>query len=186
MSFLRGLLLRAFGRPEGLLGRIGGVLMARGNRDCAAWVVDQLAINADDAVLEVGFGPGVGIALAAEAAPAGRVAGVDPSAEMLAQAKARNAEAMRSSHVDLHLGSVERSGAAAASRSASRRPRARRKTGSAPPSPPPASPSPCSPKPTPSSACSRRSRDAKAAPVLLPSLRAFAIFARNSRKKSTI
>jgi ubiquinone/menaquinone biosynthesis C-methylase UbiE len=107
MSLLRGLLMRAFGRPEGFLGRIGGALMARGNRDCAAWVVDQLAIEAQDAVLEVGFGPGVGIALAAAAAPAGRVAGVDPSPVMLAQARARNADALRSSRVDLHLGSVE-------------------------------------------------------------------------------
>jgi ubiquinone/menaquinone biosynthesis C-methylase UbiE len=105
MSLLRGLLLRAFGRPEGWLGRIGGVLMARGNRDCAAWVVEQLDIEATDSVLEVGFGPGVGISFAAAAA--GRVAGVDPSPVMLAQAKARNAEALKSGRVDLHLASVE-------------------------------------------------------------------------------
>jgi ubiquinone/menaquinone biosynthesis C-methylase UbiE len=107
MSLLRGFLLRAFGRPEGWLGRIGGVLMARGNRDCAAWVVEQLGIEANDSVIEVGFGPGVGISFAAAAAAAGRVAGADPSPVMLAQAKARNAEALKSSRVDLHLASVE-------------------------------------------------------------------------------
>jgi ubiquinone/menaquinone biosynthesis C-methylase UbiE len=107
MSLLRGFLMRAFGRPEGLLGRLGGLLMAHGNRDCAAWVVDQLAIDSTDAVLEVGFGPGVGIALAAAAASAGRVAGIDPSPVMLAQAKARNEEPLRSRRIDLHLGSVE-------------------------------------------------------------------------------
>jgi len=108
MALLRGLLMRAFGRPQGLLGRIGGMMMARGNRDCAAWVVRQLAIGAEDSVLEVGFGPGVGIAFAAEAAVRGRVAGVDPSPEMLAQAKARNAETIASGRVDLHLGTAER------------------------------------------------------------------------------
>ena len=30
------LLMRAFGRPEGLLGRIGGRLMVRGKADCGA------------------------------------------------------------------------------------------------------------------------------------------------------
>jgi ubiquinone/menaquinone biosynthesis C-methylase UbiE len=107
MALLRRLLMRAFGRPEGVLGRIGGALMARGNRDCAAWVVDLLAIEPQQAVLEVGFGPGVGIALAAAAVPAGRVAGIDPSREMLAQAKGRNAEAIRAGRVDLHLGTAD-------------------------------------------------------------------------------
>jgi ubiquinone/menaquinone biosynthesis C-methylase UbiE len=107
MALLRGLLMRAFGRPEGLLGRIGGVMMARGNRDCAAWVVDLLAIEPQHTVLEVGFGPGIGIALAAAAAPAGRVAGIDPSRDMLAQAKRRNDEAIRAGRVDLHLGTAD-------------------------------------------------------------------------------
>jgi len=107
MALLRSLLLRAFGRPQGLLGRLGGAMMAHGNRDCAAWVVDRLGIETQDAVLEVGFGPGVGIAFAAAAAAAGRVAGIDPSPEMLRQAKARNAEAIGRGRVDLHLGAVE-------------------------------------------------------------------------------
>lgn len=107
MALLRGLLMRAFGRPQGLLGQMGGALMARGNRDCAAWVVARLEIEAADTVLEVGFGPGVGIALAAAAAPAGRVAGIDPSREMLAQAKRRNDAAIRAGRVDLHLGTAD-------------------------------------------------------------------------------
>ena len=107
MTPLRRLLMRAFGRPEGLLGRMGGALMARGNRDCAAWVVGRLEIASRDAVLEVGFGPGVGIALAAAAAPLGRVAGIDPSREMLAQAKRRNDAAIRAGRVDLHLGTAD-------------------------------------------------------------------------------
>jgi hypothetical protein len=53
------LLLHAFGRPRGLLGRLGGWVMARTNRDANRWVVDLLGIEAGMQVLEVGCGPGV-------------------------------------------------------------------------------------------------------------------------------
>jgi ubiquinone/menaquinone biosynthesis C-methylase UbiE len=105
MAFFRNLMLRMCGRPQGFLGLFGGCLMARGNRDCAAWIVDALAVGANDAVLEVGFGPGVGIALSA--ARGGIVAGVDPSRVMLAQATARNASAIADGRVDLRLASVD-------------------------------------------------------------------------------
>ena len=77
MSVVRGVLIRTFGRPKGVLGRLGGIVMARTNQTCAAWVIDLLAIHRNDKVLEVGFGPGVGIRLLAGLASAGNVAGVD-------------------------------------------------------------------------------------------------------------
>src|ERR1700704_5474729 len=58
MSVVRGVLIRTFGRPKGVLGRLGGIVMARTNQTCAAWVIDLLAIQRNDKVLEVGFGPG--------------------------------------------------------------------------------------------------------------------------------
>jgi ubiquinone/menaquinone biosynthesis C-methylase UbiE len=101
------LLLRMFGRPQGLLGRVGGLIMARLNKQCAAWVIDLLAIQPHDRVLEVGFGPGVGIALLAQAASAGCVAGVDASTEMVVQATARNRHAIQQGRVDVRHGTVE-------------------------------------------------------------------------------
>jgi ubiquinone/menaquinone biosynthesis C-methylase UbiE len=106
MSFIRSILMRMFGRPQGALGRLGGV-MARMNEDCGAWVADQLKVGPNDHILEVGFGPGVIIQLLAKLASAGRVAGIDPSREMVEQARARNATAVRSGLVDLRGGSVE-------------------------------------------------------------------------------
>jgi SAM-dependent methyltransferase len=106
MSITPTILLRAFGRPRGVLGRLGGLIMARTNRDCAAWVIGLLGIQPGDAVLEIGFGPGVGIEQAANATSAGHVAGVDPSDEMVAQATARNASAIARGRVDLRRGSV--------------------------------------------------------------------------------
>jgi ubiquinone/menaquinone biosynthesis C-methylase UbiE len=67
-----------------------------------------LDVRPDDKVLEIGFGPGVAIQLLLQRVPAGSVAGVDPSQEMVQQASARNADALRSRRADLRYGSVER------------------------------------------------------------------------------
>jgi ubiquinone/menaquinone biosynthesis C-methylase UbiE len=107
MSFGDCILLRMFGRPTGVLGRIGGLILARFNRDFAEEIVALLDVHAAERVLEVGFGPGVGIELLASAASMGKVAGIDPSKEMVEQASARNAAAIRPGAVDLHQGSVE-------------------------------------------------------------------------------
>jgi ubiquinone/menaquinone biosynthesis C-methylase UbiE len=107
MSVTRNLLLRMFGRPRGVLGRLGGVIMARMNADCGTWVADLLDIRPGDSVLEVGFGPGVVIRRISALASTGTVAGVDQSHEMLEQARVRNAAAFRSGRVDLRQGSVE-------------------------------------------------------------------------------
>ena len=107
MSVVRGVLIRTFGRPKGVLGRLGGIIMARTNQECAAWVIGLLEIQRNDKVLEVGFGPGVGIRLLAGLASAGYVAGVDASGEMVQQATARNANVIQSGRVDLRHGSVE-------------------------------------------------------------------------------
>jgi ubiquinone/menaquinone biosynthesis C-methylase UbiE len=107
VTVLQSLLLRAFGRPTGILGKIGGLIMARSNRNCAAWVIGLLDVAPRDKVLEVGFGPGVGIELLTQAASGGYVFGIDPSREMLDQTRARNADAILSGHVDLQLGTAE-------------------------------------------------------------------------------
>ena len=107
MGFGRSILMRMFGRPEGILGRLGGAIMARMNNECGAWVVDLLGIDPHDWVLEVGFGPGVVIQNLARLASAGYIAGVDPSREMVEQAQARNAAAINSRIVDLRLGSAD-------------------------------------------------------------------------------
>src|SRR6516162_475416 len=92
-SPLQNLSMRAFGRPQGVLGKLGGVIMARTNRAIAARVVELLNIEPSDRVLEVGFGPGVGIQLLEE---------------MVEQATARNAAAVECGRVELQRGSVER------------------------------------------------------------------------------
>ena len=108
MSLKDRLLLRMFGRPQGLPGRLGGRILARGNRKFAEEVIAMLDIGPSERILEVGFGPGVAIELLASKATAGKVAGIDVSQEMVEQASARNAAAIRAGAVDLRHGTVER------------------------------------------------------------------------------
>lgn len=100
--------MRMFGRPSGSLGRLGGRIMARLNAECGEWACELLEIAADDTILEVGFGPGVTIDHVGTLVPAGRVAGIDESAEMVAQARLGNGAAIRAGCVELCQGSVER------------------------------------------------------------------------------
>ena len=108
MSVLESTFMRMFGRPTGMLGKLGGIIMARVNAPFARGVIRLLDVQPRDKVLEIGFGPGVGIQLLAKSAPEGRVEGVDSSREMVEQATARNAEAIERGVVDLRHGSVEK------------------------------------------------------------------------------
>ena len=102
---MRNILLRMFGRPQGALGRLGGIIMARTNAECGAWVTELLEILPTESVLEVGFGPGIVIQRLSNLA--GHVAGIDPSREMVRQARARNAGAIEGGRVDLRRGGVD-------------------------------------------------------------------------------
>src|ERR1700730_6727827 len=104
MSVMRNIFMHTFGRPQGVLGRLGGIIMA--NADCGIWVSDLLEVGPNDSVLEVGFGPGMVIQRLSKLAAAGHVAGIDQSREMVEQARARNATAIQSGRVDLRHGSV--------------------------------------------------------------------------------
>jgi ubiquinone/menaquinone biosynthesis C-methylase UbiE len=108
MSVIQGIFMHMFGRPQGIPGRLGGRIMARTNESCGAWVTDLLEVGPNDSVLEVGFGPGVIIQRLSKLASAGQVAGIDLSREMVEQARARNATAIRGGRVDLRHGTVER------------------------------------------------------------------------------
>lgn len=98
-----------FGRPTGALGRLAGWEMAlrSSNRRRNKWAVSLLDVRPTDRVLEIGFGPGIAIRALAQRATEGIVVGVDHSEVMVAQARQRNAAAVRDGRVELHLGSAE-------------------------------------------------------------------------------
>jgi ubiquinone/menaquinone biosynthesis C-methylase UbiE len=76
------------------------------NRERNRRTVELLQIRDGDRVLEIGFGPGLAIEMAARLARNGKVVGVDHSEIMLRQASRRNRAAIAAGRVQLHLGSA--------------------------------------------------------------------------------
>ncbi|MDQ3154442.1 MAG: methyltransferase domain-containing protein [Actinomycetota bacterium] len=102
--------VRQFGRPRGLVGRLAGWQMAHrpSNRRRNAWVVSVLDPRPGDRVLEVGFGPGLAVAeMSDRVGPTGHVYGIDHSEVMHRQATQRCASAVRDGRVTLVHGSVD-------------------------------------------------------------------------------
>jgi ubiquinone/menaquinone biosynthesis C-methylase UbiE len=95
---------RQFSHPTGWLGWWIGQLMAVTNRTQSEWVIESIAVQPNDYILEVGFGAGTDIALVSALAIDGFVAGIDRSAVMVRQATQRNAAAIEAKHVELHCG----------------------------------------------------------------------------------
>ena len=95
----------AFAHPRGLLGWLGGTIMARSTAQRNAWTLSLLDIGPDDCILEVGCGPGALIKTLSTRATAGSVVGLDLSATMLREASKRNAQAIREGRVRLEAGS---------------------------------------------------------------------------------
>jgi len=93
-----------FRKPSGLFGRLIGNGMARSNEMEAHWTVDLLRLQPNMRVLEIGFGPGVGIQYAAQQVVEGHVSGIDYSHTMVQLASKRNSAAMKSDRVDLKQG----------------------------------------------------------------------------------
>lgn len=97
-----------FGKPSGILGRIAGLIMEkrRSNQERTAWAVSIMGLKPTDRVLEIGFGPGLGVRMMAEITTEGTVWGIDHSAIMFDQASRRNREAIRQGRVKLMPASV--------------------------------------------------------------------------------
>lgn len=91
-------------RPSGLLGRLLFRYMTPITMKHTRWTADLMDLQADDRVLEVGFGSGASIEHLASLVPNGHVAGVDISETAVKVASKRNKQAMQAGRVDLHVG----------------------------------------------------------------------------------
>lgn len=84
-----------------ILGNLAARIMASRNREAEQEAIDVLAPGPRDAVLVIGFGPGVGIELLADAVPHGWIAGVDPARPMVRAATTRNRDGVARGQVHL-------------------------------------------------------------------------------------
>lgn len=96
---------KGFGLPTGILGRIGGLLMARGNATTEQHMVDLAGPGEGDIVLMLGPGPGVG--LEAAAGRADSVIGVEPSQVMVDACRRRFPSLVRDGRVQLIQATAE-------------------------------------------------------------------------------
>jgi SAM-dependent methyltransferase len=91
-------------RPQGLSGRLFGVVMERLNAPAYARALEELAPRAGERFLEIGFGTGRLAELVLAAAPDVHVAGVDPTPTMLDVARRRAGVRSAGDRADLRLG----------------------------------------------------------------------------------
>ncbi len=88
-------------RAQGPLGRLIAFIMARETAEPNRRAIEALGVLPDDRILDVGCGPGIALMHLATAAPAGHVAGVDPSPLMISVAQRRNKSLVRSGRVSV-------------------------------------------------------------------------------------
>lgn len=100
---VRSAVIGQFRRPHGLLGRLAGSIMANrpSNRARNAWTVGLLGLEPTDRVLEIGCGPGLGLAAALAQAQRGHALGLDHSPLMIAQAARANRAALEEGRLSL-------------------------------------------------------------------------------------
>lgn len=98
-----GVIARQFGLPSGPVGRVVGRLMARNNGSFNHWLVDQVAAAVPVAgrVVELGYGPGVGLQALLAAFPDALIVGADPSSALKGQAERRNRPAITDARLRL-------------------------------------------------------------------------------------
>jgi len=96
-----------FGGPRGPKGWVAARIVARLTGEANRWMVDCLAVGADDRVLDVGCGPGLAVAYAAGRSRS-RVVGVDASPTMVRLALRRNRAEVREGRVEIRLADATR------------------------------------------------------------------------------
>lgn len=99
---------RQLARPSGAFGRLAGRFMVHVNREPYRLALEALAAGRSDDVLEVGFGPGEGLAELTRQVTRGRVFGLDGSPQMMRRARRRNRQALARGHLSLADGDFRR------------------------------------------------------------------------------
>jgi cyclopropane fatty-acyl-phospholipid synthase-like methyltransferase len=106
---IKARLFDQFRQPRGPLGVLAGLIMSKrsSNQQRSAWTVELLDLQPDDRVLELGYGPGLGVEAALPHLRTGSFVGLDHS-DTMRQMAARRARAARSAtQPDLRVGDAQ-------------------------------------------------------------------------------
>jgi SAM-dependent methyltransferase len=91
-------------KPSGILGLINAAFMKKKNIHVYDWVIELLAIQKTDKILEIGFASGDGIKKISKILKDGFIAGIDISEIMVKKAIKFNDESIQQGRVDIKLG----------------------------------------------------------------------------------
>ncbi len=106
MGFLKEFSMQ-FQHPRGFWGEVAGHILALTTGSRNDWTLSKLNIHPNDHVLEIGYGPGIGIYKCAKNIHSGKVIGIDISSTMKEQASRRNRPFIESGIVELKVDTVE-------------------------------------------------------------------------------
>lgn len=101
---LRNFIAGQFKKPTGLFGNYSSRIMIRGNHDKYSTLIKDMDIKADDKILEIGYGPGVGIQMICHLCTTCTIHGIDFSRLMFKKASKYNKSAIGQSKVQLQFG----------------------------------------------------------------------------------
>lgn len=101
------LFIENFAHPDGLMGRIVAWRLDISNRQANEWTLSLLNLQPSDHVLEIGFGSGRTMQIAAGKVARGYISGVDASPSMLRLAQKRNMKLINQGRLELKLGEIE-------------------------------------------------------------------------------
>jgi len=105
---LQDKLLRQFRNPSGRLGRVNLWDMNRRHSQVTDWGLQQVSINENATILDVGCGGGRTIHKLAGMAPKGKVYGVDHSPASIDSSRSLNRDAIKTGQVELRQAPVSR------------------------------------------------------------------------------
>ena len=101
---IKKLLASQFKKPSGLFGNFFSNLMEQGNRRNYVVLINDLNIQPNDKLLEIGYGPGIGIRLILEKCNTCLIHGIDFSKLMYRKASSLNREYILDKKAELFFG----------------------------------------------------------------------------------
>jgi trans-aconitate methyltransferase len=93
-----------FKKPTGLMGKMIAGLMERGNKRHYVILVPEMNLSVESVILEIGYGPGIGLKMIASKYPGIKIDGVDFSELMYKTASERNKEYIEKGNMNLKHG----------------------------------------------------------------------------------
>jgi len=93
-----------FKKPKGILGKFVSGLMKKGNQPKYDLMIKELNVSEGDSILEIGYGPGIGIEMITSLQSKINVDGIDFSELMFKEASKRNKKKILDGKVRLYMG----------------------------------------------------------------------------------